>query len=242
MTKQEYLNELRNELGKNGVEDAEDILTEYEQHFLFKLTDGFTEEEIAAKLGTPGTIAAQFAGIPSEKKQKGGKRKGLLVLWLTVIGAFELMLYGAFLAFIAGVFCGSLVPVALGVELIAGVNFMNILPPMPYGGALVFGIALISLGVLLFLFALYCFAYLRQMIRASLRWRKNLMRGEALPLLPMSPQFSTKTRRALRSVFLWSLMIFGITFVIGFAILVLYTQSWGFWHALGWFGYPRTVY
>lgn len=242
MTKQEYLNELKIELGKNGVEDAEDILAEYEQHFLFKLADGFTEEEIAAKLGTPGAIAAQFAGIPAGKKQKSGKKKGFLVLWLTVIGVFEVMLYGAFLAFIVGVFCGSLAPAALGVELIAGVNFMNILPPMPYGGALVFGVALIALGVLLFLFALYCYAYLRQMIRASLRWRKNLMRGEALPMLPMSPQFSTKTRRSLRSVFLWSLMIFGITFVVGFAILVLYTHSWGFWHALGWFGYPPTVY
>ena len=119
---------------------------------------------------------------------------------------------------------------------------MNILPPMPYGGAVIFGITLIALGVLLFLFALYCFAYLRQMIRASLRWRKNLMRGETLPLLPMSPQFSTKTRRALRSVFLGSLMVFGIAFVLGFAILALYTHSWGFWHALGWFGYPPTVY
>ena len=68
------------------------------------------------------------------------------------------------------------------------------------------------------------------------------MRGETLPLLPMSPQFSSKTRRGLRSVFLGSLMVFGIAFVLGFAILALYTHSWGFWHALGWFGYPPTVY
>lgn len=241
MTKQDYLSELKNELRKNDVTDSDDILSEYEQHFLFKLADGFKEEEIAAKLGDPGTIAAQFAGIRQEHKATGGK-KFLLTIWLTVIGAFEVMLYGAFTAFIAGVFCGSLVPAALGVELIAGINFMNILPPMPYGGAMVFGIALIALGILLFLFALYCFAYLRQMIRASLRWRKNLMSGETLPLLPMSPQFSTKTRRGLRSVFLGSLMIFAIMFVLGFAILALYTHSWGFWHALGWFGYPATIH
>lgn len=74
MTKQEYLNELKSELIKQGVEDTEEVLTEYEQHFLFKLADGFPEEEIAAKLGAPGTIAAQFAGIPSKKKQKGGIR------------------------------------------------------------------------------------------------------------------------------------------------------------------------
>ena len=241
MTKQDYMNALSNALRKHGVADSDDIMSEYEQHFLFKLADGFKEEEIAAKLGDPETIATQFAGIRQENKTAGGK-KFFLALWLTFIGVIEVKLYGAFAAFIAGVFCSSLVPAALGVEFIAGINFMNILPPMPYGGAVVFGITLIALGVLLFLFALYCFAYLRQMIRASLRWRKNLMRGETLPLLPMSPQFSSKTRRGLRSVFLGSLMVFGIAFVLGFAILALYTHSWGFWHALGWFGYPPTVY
>jgi len=238
MTKQDYLMALKQELNKNAVADAEDIVSEYEQHFAFKLADGFTEEEIAVKLGAPAQIALQFAGLPKEQKRKGGK-KTLLVLWLTIIGIFEVMLYSAFLCFIVGLFIGSLVPAALGVELIAGLNFMNILPPMPYGGAVVFGIAL---GVMIFLFAVYCFAMLRQMVRASLRWRHNMMREEALPLLPLSPQFAPKTRRALRGILLWAVLIFAVTFIAGFAILGLYTHAWGFWHALGWFGYPPTVY
>jgi len=80
------------------------------------------------------------------------------------------------------------------------------------------------------------------MVRASLRWRKNMVGDEALPLLPLSPQFSPKTRRGLRSVMLWAVLIFGITFIVGYTILGLYTHSFGFWHALGWFGYPATVY
>ena len=241
MTKQEYLNELKSELTKNAVPDADDILMEYEQHFQFKLADGFAEEEIALKLGSPVQIAAQYAGIPGEKKAKGGK-KFFLVLWLTIIGIFEALLYGAFLYFIVALFVASLVPAALGVELIAGLNYLNILPPMPYGGAIVFGIMLLALSVILVVFAIYCFAYLRQMIRASLRWRKNLMRGESLPLLPMSPQFQPKTRRTLRTILLWAVLVFAIAFVAGFAILSIYTHSFGFWHALGWFGYPATVY
>lgn len=241
MTKQEYLSQLKNELKRNGVADAEDIVSEYEQHFLFKLADGFAEEEIAAELASPESIALQFAGIRAEGKPKKGK-KGFLILWLTLIGMFEVMLYSAFLFFTVSLFCGSLVPTALGVELIAGLNFMNILPPMPYSGAIVSGIMLIALGVMLFLFAYYCYAFLRQMVRASLRWRKNLVGDEALPLLPLSPQFSPKTRRGLRSVMLWAVLVFGITFIAGFAILSLYSHSLGFWHALGWFGYPPTVY
>lgn len=241
MTKQEYLNELKAELNKNVVADAEDILSEYEQHFLFKLADGFSEEEIAARLGAPAQIAAQYAGIPGEKKVKGG-RKFFLVLWLTVIGIFEAMLYGAFLSFIGALFSASLVPAALGVELIAGLNYLNILPPMPYGGAIVFGITLLAASVTLFVFAIYCLAYLRQMIRASRRWRRNMLNDEALPQLPLSPQFKPKTRRALRSILLWSVLIYAIGFVAGYAILTIYTHSFGFWHALGWFGYPATVY
>ena len=241
MTKQDYLNDLKNELTKHAVADAEDILMEYEQHFQFKLADGFTEQEIADKLGSPAQIATQYVGIPSEKKAKGGK-KFFLVLWLTIIGIFEVMLYGAFLYFIVGLFVGSLVPAALGVEFIAGLNYLNILPPMPYFGAVIFGIALLSLSVILVVFAIYCFAYLRQMIRASLRWRKNMMSAEALPLLPMSPQFKPKTRRVLRTILLWAVLVFAISFVAGFTALALYTHSFGFWHALGWFGYPATIH
>jgi len=241
MTKQEYLNELKAELEKNAVADADDVVTEYEQHFLFKLADGFQEEEIAAKLGAPSQIALQFAGLPVERKHKKSK-KAFTVLWLTLIGIFEVMLYGAFLWFIGALFCASLVPAILGVELIAGINLMNILPPMPYGGAVVFGIMLLAASVLLVIAALFCFAYLRQMIRASLRWRKNMLSDETLPPLPFNPQFTPKGKRALRGVFLWALLIFGTAFVLGYTILALYTHSFGFWHALGWFGYPRTVY
>ena len=66
MTKNEYLSELRSELKKNNVIDMEDIVSEYEQHFAFKLADGYSEEEIAAKLGVPKTIAAQFDGAKTD--------------------------------------------------------------------------------------------------------------------------------------------------------------------------------
>lgn len=236
MTKLEYLNELKAELNKNAVVDAEEILSEYEQHFLFKLADGFTEEEIAVKLGSAAQIAAQFAGISGERKIKGGK-KFFLVLWLIIIGVFEAMLYGAFFCFVVALFCGSLVPAVLGVELIMGLNYMNILPPMPYAGAVIFGITLLSVSVILVIFAIYCLAYLRQMVRASLRWRKNLLSAEALPLLPLNPQFKPKTRRAVRTILLWAVLIYAIGFVVGYAFLSYYTQAWEFWHALGWFGY-----
>ena len=52
MTKSEFMTRLEHELRKRNVVDAADVMEEYEQHFAFKLADGYSEEEIAAKLGT----------------------------------------------------------------------------------------------------------------------------------------------------------------------------------------------
>lgn len=64
MTKLDYMAQLAQELKRRGVADADDVLEEYEQHFAFKLSDGYSEEEIAAKLGSPKELAAQFDPAP----------------------------------------------------------------------------------------------------------------------------------------------------------------------------------
>lgn len=53
MTKSEFMTRLEHELRRRNVADAADVMEGCEQHFAFKLADGYSEEEIAAKLGTP---------------------------------------------------------------------------------------------------------------------------------------------------------------------------------------------
>lgn len=50
MTKHEFMTRLANELHKRNIADSADVIEEYKQHFAFKLADGYSEEEIAAKL------------------------------------------------------------------------------------------------------------------------------------------------------------------------------------------------
>lgn len=50
---------------------------EYEQHFVFKLADGYSEEEIAAKLGDPTALAAQF-----DAAAQGGEKRSAVLTWL----------------------------------------------------------------------------------------------------------------------------------------------------------------
>jgi uncharacterized membrane protein len=60
MNKQAYLNELKAHLKASAVSDIDEIIAEYDEHFTRKIADGYTEEEIAAKLGRPKEIALQF--------------------------------------------------------------------------------------------------------------------------------------------------------------------------------------
>lgn len=81
MTKSEFMTALASELNQRKIADSDDILDKYRQHFAFKLADGYTEEEIAAKLGVPLRLAAQFE--PSDAPKSGERRSSVLTwLWL----------------------------------------------------------------------------------------------------------------------------------------------------------------
>ncbi len=73
MTKNEFITQLTNELNRRKVADFADVVEEYEQHFAFKLADGYSEEEIAAKLGDPAVLAAQFGETDTVRQKSGNK-------------------------------------------------------------------------------------------------------------------------------------------------------------------------
>lgn len=86
MTKTEFLSKLETELKKNGIGDTQEIIGEYEEHFAFKLADGCAEEAIAAKLGNPAELAAQFEN--TTKPEKCGGRKLTTVIGLCFTDLF----------------------------------------------------------------------------------------------------------------------------------------------------------
>lgn len=60
MNKDEYLEKLTRLLKDMSKEDKEDILLDYEEHFMVGLEKGRTEEEISKALGDPETVAKQI--------------------------------------------------------------------------------------------------------------------------------------------------------------------------------------
>ncbi|NLL46238.1 MAG: DUF1700 domain-containing protein [Clostridiales bacterium] len=233
MNRNEYLSRLKTELKRNNVGESEDIIEEYEQHFAFKLADGFSEEEIAAKLGSPEAVALQFKGERSEDKTSGSK--GFIIAAMSFAVVFEAIVYILFFAWAITVFATSLASAGIGIALITRINPSGLIPYMPYLSSLIFGVCLVAFAVCLAAASYYFFAYAKQIVKASIRWHKNIVSGNALPPLPWSPQFAAKTKRKLRTVLLWSVTVFGVTLILGMVLSQILSGSLEFWHAWNWF-------
>ena len=115
------------------------------------------------------------------------------------------------------------------------------LAAMPYPSALLLGLALLALTAACVVGSIYYFAFVRQLMKAYARFHQNALASSkdeaALPALPVHPQFSAACRRRLRTALLVSFVLFGVCFVLGFALSALLAGSLEFWHAWGWFGY-----
>jgi len=252
MKRHEYLDRLGAKLRENNVADIDDILCEYEEHFRCKIADGYAEEEVAAKLGDPETVAAQFCsrgGRENESGEENGAGKaggretrgraaivaaGLILLDLFG-GAFFVMLF-VWVVVMAALTVAS---AAIGVCLIGKLNVYSLLPPMPYKCAAVFAIAFFALTVLSAAGTVYCAVFARQLVRAYGRFHGNSIaaasgRGE-LPPLPVHPTFSGKTRRMLRAVTLISLTVFAIGLIAAYTVSALSAGALGYRHVWGGF-------
>lgn len=243
MTKDRFLSQLEDELEKRHVADAADILEEYKQHFAFKLADGYPEEVIAAKLGDPAGLAAQFE--EAEDVPGTGKRHSPALTWLWL--AWVDLFFGIFLVLLLA-FGVVLAACVLSFEL-TGVCLAGrldqfplvSLPPMPYSCGLLLGLALLALTIACVVGCIYYFGFVRQLSRAYGRFHQNALaaaKGEpALPALPIHPQFLPTHRRRLRMVLIVSFVCFGVFFVLGMALSMILAGSFEFWHVWGWFGY-----
>jgi uncharacterized membrane protein len=240
MTKTEFLAKLARGLKKCGVEDTEEILAEYEEHFDFKLSDGFSQEEIAAKLGDPRELAAQFAGVKSGEKRGG--RSFLTGLGLAFTDLFAFCCFALLWAWELVMAAATVAFGVLSVCLLLGLNLRFLIPQMPYGCALLYGVSFAALTVLSGCGSCYLALWLRQLMRAFARFHHNAMAAASgrpvLAPLPTCPLLSGRIRRVLRRVVLLSLCAFAIFAVLGMIVSMLQAHALQFWHVWGWFGYP----
>ena len=188
MTKSQFLQSLETELKSRRLPDAGEILEEYEQHFSFKLADGYTEQEIARKLGSPFEIAVQFDPQSPKREALGGRSAIIAGLCLASVptAGFFLLLAGWEII----VACFSLVSLAIATCLLSGISPWGLLPAMPGGIAAVYGIAMAALSILSASGCVYFAALFRQLVLACARCFKMLLQ-QVRSCLPcrLSPVF-----------------------------------------------------
>lgn len=240
MTRNEFLTKLSDELKKKKIADTGDIVSEYEQHFAFKMADGFSEEEIAAKLGDPAALASQFENVGQDKRPGGAKAVAAIGLCFADLfaGMFFLLLIAWEIIMAAFSACSAVVAVSLFI----GISPWSLIPPMPYGCGVIFGLSLSGLAVLSAVGTLYFAAFIRQLMRAYGRFHHNTLAAASgnavLPSLSIHPRLEAKTNRRLRTIALFTLAVFAACMVLGIVVSMIASGALEFWHAWGWFGYP----
>lgn len=65
--KKEFLEQLGRELDRIGIEDTEDIFTDFEEHFADSAMQGISEEETAEHLGDIKEIARSYLNLESSR-------------------------------------------------------------------------------------------------------------------------------------------------------------------------------
>lgn len=234
MTKNEYISTLGRELKRLGVEDAGEIVGEYEQHFAFKLADGCTEEETAARLGDPASLAAQFAPGAVKKAGSGAVASAGLAFTGLFAGLFFILLFAWALVMAAFAICCA----AAAVCLACGLDGFGLVPAMPYGCAAIYALALIALAVLTAAGEVYFICFVRQLMRAYARFHRNTLavaRGEApLPPLPITPGLPALYAGRLRRTALVSLAAFAALFVLAAVVSMFSAGALEFWHVWHW--------
>ena len=245
MNRKEYLSKLKRALKKAGLQDYTEVITEYSEHFDTKSAKGYGEEEIAARLPSPGEVAAQFEvsdpsaeAVKWDKLNKALRVTGLvcvhILTWPVIVLLFALVVSLAVLTVASAL--GGTVCVVTGRSLSLGAVPVVFVPEMPYVSAVFFGVALLALGVLSVIGMGCCRVGAVKLFKVLMRWHERVL--EKCDVSQPSfghPLFTPGKQRFIRVIVLSVLVVFIFALIAAFATMVIISGSLEPWHVWGWF-------
>lgn len=141
MNKQEFLKTLKQELEQNKVQNVQDILLDYEEHFNHGLSKKKSQEEISEGLGFPATIAKAHKTESLITEVKNPKKNFKLGLALNVIGRLLVIApFNFIVLFIPAVVILSLLISGWAVAVAMGTVSLGLLTFLPALGTLSTGV------------------------------------------------------------------------------------------------------
>lgn len=185
MNKKDYLTKLKIALQGLPIEEVEDILSDYEEHFQIGISKGKSEEEIAHELGDPREVAAgyrlnqrsyQTTERPGTTPSNDNGRKFIIGLLLVIVNL--IVLFGPAMALL-GILLGLF---GMGIGFIFGGFGMILRLPFVFIGnsphiltTLGLGFGLGALGLLILIFGAFIIKHLVILIRKYVRWNIELV-------------------------------------------------------------------
>lgn len=184
MSKEEYLKLLNRYLTRVSPEERQDILAEYETHFISGKAAGKSEAEIASELGNPKEIGREMSAANAMEKAEGDRNAGNVtnaVLAVMGLGILNFFVVTVILASLFGILFGLVVatitllatPLLLIVKGIME-GFGQIIPLDIYTAFTCFGVGLMCFTVT-YLACKWSFI----LFMKYLRWNIKVVKGSA---------------------------------------------------------------
>lgn len=188
MNKKEFLRVLRDELRHLTQSEIEEIVYDYEEHFIVGLERGKTEEEIAKELGDPKKIAKSYkvsAFIEKATNDPSATNIFKAIIATMAIGFFNLaFVLGPFMGVVGvliGLFGASIGIIVGGIAMILGpiVNtFIYIihLPDINSIGRIFLGVGMICFGILFMILNAHISKLLYKGTVRYLKWNIDIIK------------------------------------------------------------------
>ncbi len=148
MSRQAFLNRLREGLRDMPAGAADDIIADYEAHFVEGEAAGRTEAEVAAALGDPGRLARELkaeAGLKQWEAQRNPTAAASAVFAVLGLGAIDVLILLPILLPIGGTLFGLAI---VGVVLFGVGGFLFAIGPFIGAGSEIAAVMLAGLGVM----------------------------------------------------------------------------------------------
>lgn len=186
MNRQEYINRLKMALQDLPLDELNDILSDYEEHFDIGVSKGKSEEEISKELGDPREVASNyrttFKSIQYKNNmanyQDDGTRRLLVALLLIGFNVIVVLVpYLTLLGFLLGIYGAAVAFGISGFIILFGVpiTIFTLLPTPHFLTSLSFGIGLIALGGLGILLGVYLTKQVYKLTLRYINWNIDLI-------------------------------------------------------------------
>lgn len=181
MDEKQFLRQLNDAIQSLSVDERQDILNDYEEHFAVGKEEGKTEEEIAGALGSPEKIAKEMLAMyhvaQAESKTTTGNM--LRAVWAGIgLGFFNLLIVlGPFIALVGVVAAGWIMAVSLTFSpLLVPVNVV-IFPGTFEWADLFFTITASGIGIFIAIGMYYLSKVLTSVFVRYLKFNASLVKG-----------------------------------------------------------------